>query len=53
MKAKQFYTTPSTDIIVLSIEKSCLNTVSQTTDALGNATTEDGTDYNNGELVLW
>ena len=53
MKAKQFYTSPSSDIVVLSLEKSCLNTISQTTDALGNSTIEGGTDYNNGEEVLW
>lgn len=53
MNSKRFYTTPQMDIIKLACSKSCLAVLSETTQALGNSYSEDATDYNDGNEVLW
>lgn len=53
MNTKRMYTTPDMEIVMLSAKGSCLTTLSETSRALGNSSTEEGTDYNNGNAIDW
>ena len=53
MGTRLSYKAPETETVMVSIAGPCLTTLSETAGALGNSSTEDATDYNDGNEISW